>query len=409
MRLLTVDTLEDAIDKLWRYIEKMPVHTEDIMTEFEGRVLAEDIVSPLNVPHFRRSTVDGYAVKAIDTQGASESIPTFLSIVDEVEMGEISDCQISAGECVYVPTGGAVPEGADAMVMVEYCELFDGKEVAVYQSTAVGKDVVQIGEDVKMGEVLLKKGTVLSPKSIGVLASIGRNTVKVYKPFSISIISTGDEIREPGKPIVDGGVYDINTYALASEAKAMGIVVNNKYVLKDDEELLRNTILEESKISDIVVTSGGSSKGKKDMTAKVMGEIASSNILTHGIALRPGKPTITAFDEDSQTILVGLPGHPVAALLVFKLLVATLYETKLEVVKEKFEIQATMATNIANSPGRMSAQLVELTKKDDKYIATPILGKSGLMTTLTKSHGYVIMDRNSEGLRQGETIFVTLL
>ena len=233
--------------------------------------------------------------------------------------------------------------------------------------------------------------------------------VKVYKPFSISIISTGDEIRELGKPIVDGGVYDINTYALASEAKAIGIVVNNKYVLKDDEELLRNTIIEESKISDIVVTSGGSSKGKKDVTAKVIGEIASSDILTHGIALRPGKPTITAFDENSNTILVGLPGHPVAALLVFKLVVEELYEKKLGIVKEKFEIQATISTNIANSPGRMSAQLVELTREENSYIATPILGKSGLMTTLTKSHGYVMMDRNSEGLKQGETVFVTIL
>ncbi len=409
MRLLTVDTLEDAIDKLWKYIEKMPVNTEEIMTSLEGRVLAEDIVSPLNVPHFRRSTVDGYAVKAIDTQGASESIPTFLSVINEVEMGEISDCQINAGECVYVPTGGAVPEGADAMVMVEYCELFDGQDVAIYQSSAVGKDIVQIGEDVKKGELLLKKGTVLSPKSIGVLASIGKAVVKVYKPFSVTIISTGDEIREPGSDIVDGGVYDINTYALASEARAMGIVINNKYVLKDDEELLRKTIMDEIKISDIVVTSGGSSKGKKDVTAKVIGEIASSGILTHGIALRPGKPTITAFDEESQTILVGLPGHPVAALLVFKLLVEELYERKLEIVKDKFEVQATIATNIANSPGRMSAQLVELTREENTYIATPILGKSGLMTTLTKSHGYVIMDRNSEGLQQGQTVFVTLL
>ncbi len=409
MRLLTVDTLEDAKDKLWHYIEKMPVDTEEIVSNLEGRILAEDIVAPLNVPHFRRSTVDGYAVKSIDTQGASESIPTFLRVIGEVEMGEISSHSINPGECVYVPTGGMVPDGADAMVMVEYCESFDSQDIAVYQSSAVGRDVVQIGEDVKVGEVLLKKGTILSPKSIGVLSSIGKNIVKVYRPFTITIISTGDEIRELGKDISDGGVYDINTYALEAEARSKGIVVNSKCVLKDDEKLLRTTVMDAVKTSDIVVTSGGSSKGKKDVTAKVLDEISTSGVLTHGIALRPGKPTITAFDENTNTILIGLPGHPVAALLVFKLLVESLYEKKLGIISDNFEIQATISTNIANSPGRMSAQLVELVREENKYIAIPVLGKSGLMTTLTKSHGYIIMDRNSEGVKQGETVFVTLL
>lgn len=409
MRLLTVDTLEEARQKLWQYIERMPSETETITSHFEGRVLAEDIHAPIDVPHFRRSTVDGYAVKAMDTQGASESVPTFLEVIGEVEMGCGATQKIREGVCVYVPTGGAVPEGADAMVMVEHCENFGDTHIAIYQASSVGQDIVRISEDVVQGTCLLTQGTRLTSKEIGVLASIGRSACQVYKPYTITILSTGDELKTHKEPLTEGCIYDINTSALASEARAMGLVIKGQEVLCDDETVLRAALTKAMSESDIVITSGGSSKGKKDMTAQMMDELSSSGVLTHGIALKPGKPTITAFDQETQTILLGLPGHPVAALLVFKLIGRWAYEKKLGLKNKEFKVKAKLTTNVPNAPGRMTCQLVALGWEEEGYVAEPILGKSGLMTTLTASDGYVVIDRNQEGLKSGEDVFVNLL
>ncbi len=409
MKLLKVDTLKEAREKLYSAVKWPFLDTEEVSIRSSiDRVLAEDLYSPCMVPEFPRSTVDGYAVVAKDTMGASDSLPVFLDIVEEIEIGYPSTHVLKSGECAYVPTGGMVPEGADAMVMVEYSELFDETKVAIYGTASSGSNIISVGEDRKKGQLMLKKGTLIRAQEVGTLASVGIDTVQVYKKPTLTIISTGDElvdIRDTTKP---GQIHDINTYAIESMAKKQGFLVQRTYVLKDQEELLIQAVSEAMEDSAIVAVSGGSSQGKKDITAKVLDELSQPGVFTHGIALKPGKPTILGVDDKSKTVLMGLPGHPAAALIVFQLIGIWLKE-KFEERPENIQVLAKMETNVASAPGRLTCQLVKLVQTEKGYIARPILGKSGLMSTLTESDGYVFIDQNHEGLNIGEAVYVHLL
>ena len=320
MKLLVVDTLEEARAKMMNAIGEWKLSSEEVnLTEALGRVLSADVYSLHPVPDFRRSTVDGYAVRAKDTQGASEGLPAFLEVVEEVVMGQEAKAKIVSGQCAYVPTGGMVPEGADAMVMVEYSEPFDEDHIAVYDAVSPGRNVVGIGEDILGNKVLLSKGTVIRAQEIGALSSAGILKVGVYRKMRLTIVSTGDELVEASANLSMGQIRDVNTNALEALAKKHGFVVVRSTVLRDEEALLKDTVKEAMKDSDMVIVSGGSSQGKKDVTAKVMNELGNPGVFTHGIALKPGKPTIGGYDKETGTILIGLPGHPVAAMMVFEL------------------------------------------------------------------------------------------
>lgn len=409
MKFLQVDTISQAREKLIREVGEDFVKTETVDIEKAyGRCLAEDIYADEPVPDFRRATVDGYAVRASDTQGAGESIPVFLSVVEEVAIGSPSKKTIKSGECAYVPTGGMIPDGADAMVMVEYTELFQETEAAVYTSVSSGSGVVQVGEDAEKGALLLKKGSIIGVSQTGVLASLGKKTVKVYVPWHITVISTGDELAEPGEEKGPCQVYDINTHALCALAEENGMVVEKAFVLKDEEEKIEQELRNALSYSDIVVISGGSSQGKKDMTARLIDKIAEPGVWTHGLAMKPGKPTIVGMDKKSGTLLVGLPGHPVAAIMVFKLLLVWLKQA-LFGEKELPGVPAVLESNIPGAAGRAICQTVKLKKEEDGYRAIPVFGKSGLMHTLTQADGYVMVDAEQEGVRTGETVYVHLL
>lgn len=409
MQFLKVDTLDEAREKLLNAVQERFVKTEKInMDDAVGKCLAEDIVCPFMVPDFRRSTVDGYAVIARDTQGAGESIPVFLDIIEEVSIGKPAKKEIHSGQCAYVPTGGMIPDGADAMVMVEYTELFDETSAAVYSAVSPGRGVVQIGEDAQKGKLLLEKGTVLDARSIGVLASVGISEVEVFCPWKLTIVSTGDELIQPGKHKNPCEVYDVNTHAILALAKEHGLEVVETYALEDNEALLETTLRRAMETSDIVAVSGGSSQGKKDVTARVIDRIAVPGVWTHGLALKPGKPTIVGMDEPSGTLLVGLPGHPVAAMMVFELLIIWL-KRELFNEKEKLPVPAVMESNIPGAPGKTTCQTVKLIPCDHGYLARPVFGKSGLMSTLTQADGYVMVEMNQEGIKTGETVYVNLL
>lgn len=409
MKFLQVDSLEQARNKLLQAAGDNFRKTEntDIM-EAAGRTLAEDIICPEMIPDFRRSTVDGYAVCAKDTQGAGESIPVFLKIVEDVAIGRPALHKIKSGECAYVPTGGMIPDGADAMVMVEYTELFDEENVAIYCSVSQGSSVVQIGEDAKKDSVLLEKGTILNAASVGVLASLGRTSVKVFCPWKLTVISTGDELTAPGTVKEPCRIYDVNTYAVCALAREQGLEIVETHVLPDDEKALEEALHRGICSSDIVAVSGGSSQGKKDMTAQMIDKIAVPGVWTHGLALKPGKPTIVGMDEPSGTLLVGLPGHPVAALMVFRLLILWLKETIQGEMRGR-SLPAVMESNVPSAPGKATCQMVKLIKGEEGYIARPVFGKSGLMSTLTQADGYVMLEINQEGLKSGEQVYVELL
>uniref|UniRef100_UPI003AB74184 molybdopterin molybdotransferase MoeA n=1 Tax=Eisenbergiella sp. TaxID=1924109 RepID=UPI003AB74184 len=409
MKLLKVDTIDEARRKIADAVkEKGRKTVKKGILDAVGYVLAEDICCSEPVPAFRRSTVDGYAVRSLDTGGASENMPVFLKITGEVQMGCPAEMKLHAGECVYVPTGGMVPDGADAMVMVEFCELFSSEEAAVYKAASCGAYVVQAGEDMKAGEAVLKRGRKIRPQEAGALAALGITGVQVYEPFCISIISTGDELVSPQEVPSPGQVRDINTYGLHALALKLNFRIQHEAVLRDDRTLLKNTVKSFMPDSDIVVVSGGSSQGKKDVTASVIEEIASEGVFTHGLALKPGKPTITGYDEPSGTLLLGLPGHPAAAMMVFEILAGWLWR-ELTGEKEAFGITAVMSTNLPSAPGRQTCQLVKLKKEEDgQNVAVPVLGSSGLITILTKADGYVITGEHAEGLKKGEQVTVYL-
>lgn len=403
MKLLTVDTVEEAREKVLSRLRDKKMRTEEKgLLDALDLCLAEDIYAGEQVPAFRRSTVDGYAVRAADTGGASESIPAFLKMKKEVFMGEAAEENIEPGTCAYVPTGGMVPEGADAVVMVEYCEPFLNDQTAVYQSLPQGANVVEAGEDMKKGELVLRKGTVLRPQEIGALAALGIMKVKVFAPWDITVISTGDEIVPPETVPEKGQVRDINTYGIYAQAKKMQMEVAGCYVLKDEKELLMKTVKKAMEGSDIVVVSGGSSQGKKDVTNVVIDTLASEGAFTHGLALKPGKPTILGYDKPSDTLLMGLPGHPAAAMIVFELLAGWLVR-EMTGRQEPPTYPAYMSVNLPAAPGRKTCQLVKIeTAKDGRRMAVPVWGRSGMISILTKADGYVVMDVNQEGLKKGD-------
>lgn len=407
MELLNVDTLERAREKLLEHTAGWACGTETLCFEdAAGRVLARDITAPEDVPGFLRSTVDGYAVRACDTAAAGESIPAFLRLAGSVEMGQAAGIAISAGQCAQVPTGGMLPDGADAVVMVEYTEAF-GDGVAVHAAAAAGENTVLPGEDIRAGQVLFARGTQLAPRHIGALAGAGAARCAVYMPLSIAIISTGDEVKAPSDVLAAGQVRDINTSALAALAQRHGFAVKHRALLNDDEQLLLAEVNAAMVNCDIVLVSGGSSQGEKDATARILDTAANPGVFTHGLALKPGKPTILAYDKPSETLLCGLPGHPVSAMMVFELLIAWFARAKTG-APEPPAIPARISVNLASSPGKLNCWPVRLAWEEGGWQAIPVFGKSGLITTLCAADGYLMVPRSREGVLEGEYVQVHL-
>ncbi|MCL2009158.1 MAG: molybdopterin-binding protein [Synergistaceae bacterium] len=411
MEFLKVDSVDGAREKLLSSVKNWMARRKTLpLAEACGRIIAEDVFAPFDIPDFRRSTVDGYAVLSGDTAAAGESIPVFLTMKVRVEMGESASFTIGRGECAEVSTGGMLPDGADAVAMVEYAEFFGGfgsDGVGLYGSVANGENVVQIGEDAKAGELLLRRGKRLLPQDIGALAAAGVTAVPVYTPPRLTILSTGDELVPPEKEPRPGQVRDINTYALTALAQKNGFSVAGAAVLPDDEGALERALRDAMEAGDIVAVSGGSSQGKKDITRTVIDRVSSPGVYTHGMAVKPGKPTILGYDAPSRTLLAGLPGHPVSAMMVFELLFCWLLR-EITGSAQAFPIPARLSCNVASSPGKLTCWPVRLEWAGGENSAEPIFGKSGLITTLTRADGYFTVDRGTEGLRAGETVLVHL-
>ena len=406
MEFLQVDTVEGAREKLLESAKSWLVGSELApLGEALDRVSADDVCTREDIPSFRRSTVDGYAVASGDTAAAGESIPVFLTLACSIEMGKSATVAVSRGTCVEIPTGGMIPEGADAVVMVEYSEAFGAKGVALYRSAANGENVVQIGEDAKAGEVLLPRGKRILPQDVGALAAAGATSVKVFQQPRMTILSTGDELVSPAQDPAPGQIRDINTYALTALAQKSGYQVVGKAVLPDVESVIEQAVREAMLTSDVVAISGGSSQGEKDKTREIIDRVSSPGVYTHGMAVKPGKPTILGYDSASGTLLAGLPGHPVSAMMVFELLFGWLYR---EITGSRLTpaIPAKVVYNVPTSPGRLTCWPAVLTWTDEGPIVEPVFGKSGLITTLTSANGYFIVDRDTEGIQAGQTVMV---
>jgi len=372
------------------------------------RILADDIVSDINLPDFARSTMDGYAVKASSTFGATEENPAYLTVKGTIDMGKSAAFSIKPGKVAKISTGGMLPDGSDSVIMVEYTEVIDKKNIEIYRSVAPGQHVLQIGEDLKEGNNVLLCGQKLRPQEIGLLAALGKNSVKVYKKPVIGIISTGDEIIPINNMPHKGQIRDINTYTLSSLVqKAGGIPVTYGIVGDDFDALLEKCSIAIAH-SDMVLISGGSSVGTRDLTLEVLSSLPDSDIMVHGISISPGKPTILAKTGDKA--IWGLPGHVLSAMIVFEVVIRPFIE-KISGLSSKYKkelrIPALLSRNISSAQGRIDYIRVRLIEKNGIKWAEPILGKSGLISNLTKADGLVEIGINTEGLDKGSKVWVT--
>ena len=406
MDLLKVVDIEDAQAVLFQCLkefskDKICVNVPDSC----GMITYEDIHSTEDVPSFRRSAVDGYAVVSGDLGAASESIPVFLNFTGSIKMGQSADIKIKSGECVYVPTGGAIPQGADAMVMIEYTDKIGDSKVSISQSVANGSHIIKQGEDSHKGDMIVSGGTKITPQIIGILSACGYEQINVCKPLKIAVISTGDELVSTGTVPKQGQIREVNTYAISAQAEKIGYEIVAHFVLADDRDRIRKHIEKLKEEVDIICTSGGSSKGEKDFTAGIINEAGEPGVIVHGISIKPGKPTIIGFDNKTKTIMAGLPGHPVSAFIIFELLFGAL-NRKHTGQKLPLPYFAKISRNMPGSPGKTTCIPVKLTEIEDGYVATPVFGKSGLISTLSQADGYFIIDRNKEGVSEGEQVTV---
>ncbi len=412
MPLLKVLTLENALSELCSRFSDIRPETEMIpVSEAFGRFPAAPVESRDPVPHFVRSTMDGYALRASETSGASETIPSLLKNAGDVAMGEEPGFSLRSGEAAYVPTGGMLPQGADAVVMVEYTEVL-GNEIAVMAPASPGLHTVPVGRDIMAGETLFKPGRRLGSADIGVLAASGIGEVEVYKKPAVTILSTGDEILGPDEELRPGKIRDINTLTIRAEAERMGYRVIRSAVVPDDREALENAVREGMDASDILFLSGGSSAGKKDYTRDIFNAMGEPGCFIHGLAFSPGKPTILA--DSGGFPLIGLPGHPVSSLSVFRIIGrAMLYWLNGSEAPPIPWIDAVISENIHGSPGRDLYQPVVLKApgsgngaSEDEYTAEPVAGGSSMITTLSHADGYIIIGRDSEGITAGTKVRV---
>ena len=400
-------------DQLYRKIERFkPLSSEKVSIEDSlHRVLSEDILSPTNLPEFPRSTVDGFALRAIDTYGASEKNPVILRLVGEIPMGQVSDIQVKEEEAVKVATGGMVPKGADAVEMVEYTEWVDSHTLHVFKTVSPLENVIQVGEDVKAGEIVLRKGHWVRAQDLGLMAGIGKTDVQVYLRPRVGIISSGDEIVPIETTPQPGEVRDMNRYTIASMVKETGGIPLFLGIARDRFNNLKEIIELGLKESDMVVITGGSSVGTLDLAHDVIQSLPGAEILAHGVSVRPGKPTLLA-EVDGKPFL-GLPGHPVSAMVIFHLFGKTILNILSGRSKEEVRfgkrLKAKASRNIPSVSGREDYVRVKLEEREGALLAHPIFGKSGAISNMVNADGLMRIAINDEGLEEGEEAEVILI
>ena len=402
--MLSVKSPEEALEIIEKEFKALDNRESIALSAACGRVLAEDIRAEEYVPDFDRSTVDGYAIKAKDSFGCSEAIPAMLFKSGRVLMGKAPKGELKDQCCFEIPTGGALPQGADSVQMVEYTEDYGDGSIGIFKSTAPGQNVIFKGDDVYPGKMLLKAGRVLEPKDIGALAAAGITELQVARRLKVGIISTGDELVEPDVKPGPGQMRDVNGPMLEAMMDSFGAEARFYGIIKDNEQELFKAMRLASEQCDAVIISGGSSVGQKDASSRVISQIG--ELLFHGIAIKPGKPTILG--KTGNKPLIGLPGHPVAAYFITRLFVYPLLGKLMGRNQESFYVKARLSENVSANHGRAQCMGVRLIKEGKELKAVPIRSKSGLITSLAGSDGFFCIDRDCEGLPEGAEIKVIL-
>ncbi len=405
---------DDARELLFKYIAVLS--SEMISsTEALGRITAVSIHAPHALPSFRRSTMDGYAVKAADTYGATESLPAFLQVVGEVAMGKAANVELQTGQAAIVHTGGMIPETADAVVQVEHTQIIGGKlpsafpfELEAFKAVAVGQNVLQVGEDVAHDAVILSQGHLLRPQDLGGLLALGIMEVEVVRLPRVGILATGDEVIAPQETAVNGQIRDINSYTVASLTEQAGGIPVLGGIISDNFDALKTAAVEMLAEIDMLVMSAGSSVSVRDMTVEVVESLGEPGVLLHGVATRPGKPTIVGAIDGKPVI--GLPGNPVSAMVQFDMFgVPAIYRLQgVQTMPRRGLVWAKLSQNIASESGREDYIPARLEETESELVAVPVFGKSNLIYTLVNADGLIKIPLNKGGLLAGEAVEVRL-
>lgn len=395
--------------------EFSPLPAEEVPSfDAVGRILAEDVSSPVDLPEFARSTMDGYALRAADSFGASDSIPAYLDVAGHVPMGAAPGFEVGGGQAGRINTGGMMPPGADAVVIVEYTTAPDDEVVEVRRPCAVGENVLQVGDDLKAGERILLAGSRLRSHDIGAFAGVGITVIKVRRRPRVAILPTGDELIDPAETPGPGQVRDINRFSLAAAVIEAGGVPETEEILPDDLATIKSRLAAAVEHSDAVLISGGSSMGVRDYAVEAIDSLGEPGVLVHGISIKPGKPTIIGRVRrgDVDKAVVGIPGHPVSALMIFHAFVRPILrqlsgerETGLE---RESDLTASLSRNLASAPGREDLVRVRLERGEAGLIAHPLMGNSAMISTMTGADGFITIPLVVEGLRAGADVRVTL-
>jgi len=407
-KFFKVKTTEEVVDIIRTF---KPLETEMISIESSlGRVLASDVISSEDLPSFARSSMDGYAVRAKDTFGATESLPAFLEVKGEVLMGECPSIKVEQGEAVRISTGGMLPDGADAVVMIEYCHSLDENTIEVAKAVSPLENVVSPGDDVRAGQAVLRKGHRLRPQDLGLCAALGISELQVVRRPKIAIISTGDEVVDIGTVPGPGQVRDVNRYSLLGFCVGLGAIPQVLGRCEDKFGELRDKIAKGVEGADSVWISGGSSVGTRDLTLKVFESLGEFELLVHGISISPGKPTIIG--RVGEKPIIGLPGHISSALVVAEVFLSELINRLSGLGSENTSdfcmVKAKMARNVESKTGRDDYVRVRLVEQGGELVAEPIFGKSALISPLVEGDGLVRIHRNKEGVYRGEEVEVRL-
>ncbi len=402
-------SVEEAKRRLYENFEPRMVGSEVVALEKSlGRVLSEDVEAPIDVPPFDRATMDGYAVRAEDTFGAEEDRSRTGRVVGKVGAGERPEVEVKDGEAVEVSTGAPVPKGANAVVMVEYTTQ-RGEFLEVYKPAAPGENIMAAGSDIMAGELVLRKGTLLTLRETGVLAALGLTEVKVYRRPRVAVISTGNEVVPPGGLLEYGKIYDINARALSDSVTECGGEPLFLGVVGDDAEKIRLKLLEGHRVADVILTSGGTSAGVGDLLYRIIDDLGRPGILVHGVSVRPGKPTIIAVADGKP--IFGLPGYPVSALTIFDIFVSPMLRAMagLRPEVERKTVEAETAERFYTSGGRREYVAVNVVQTEGGgYTVYPVPGGSGAITSLAEADGFIEVPEERVFLEAGERVVVKL-
>ncbi len=404
---LSLQTPDEAFQKIWQALPEPHQSIEEINTvDSLNRISAKDIFAEEPLPAFPRSTVDGYAVRAKDTFGASEAIPAYLALIGEIAMGQAAALTLKERSLCLVHTGGMLPEGADAVVMLENTQKVSNKEIEINHPVADGDNIIRVGEDVHVGDLVIEKGTCMRPVEIGGLLALGEAQISVFKKPTVGVVSTGDEIIPPIQKPISGQVRDINSQMLASLIKLHGGEPVLFGLVRDNIDEMEATLESAFKTCDALIVTAGSSVSIRDLTSTVIQKLGKPGILVHGINIKPGKPTILAVCDGKPVF--GLPGNPISAYVIARFFVMPIIEYLAGLQKQKPEgtITATLNANLVSQAGRTDYVPVKITQTSNGFTATPIYFKSNLIFNLAHADGLAFIPADANGLAAGDEVIV---